>query len=158
GSSGLTSRSCSAPAITTGWDRRPLRSSRSKRVSRSRSTSTRSAASSAKRWSPRSLPRDARSSGCTRSGRMIALVALVALVVFAWRGAGPLALALLTAGFVLALVLSLRVLRASVGGVGGHAEWVRDVSTRPRLARSPGWAVALAATLAGVALALFERC
>jgi hypothetical protein len=87
---------------------------------------------------------------------MIPLAALVALVFFAWRGAGAIALALLAAGFLLTFVLSLRVLRASVGGVGGHAEWVRDVSVRPRLARSPAWAAGVALVAAGIALGLWE--
>ena len=87
---------------------------------------------------------------------MIPLVALLALGFFAWRGAGPIALVILTAAFLLTFVLSLRVLRASVGGVGGHAEWVRDVSLRPRLARSRGWAVGVSLLVTGIALALWD--
>ena len=87
---------------------------------------------------------------------MIPLAALVALLLFAWRGAGPVTLALLAAGFLVTFVLSLRVLRASVGGVGGHAEWVRDVSLRPRLARSPAWAVGVGLVAAGIALGLWD--
>lgn len=87
---------------------------------------------------------------------MIPLAALVALLFFAWRGAGVIALALLAAGFLVTFVLSLRVLRASVGGVGGHAEWVRDVSVRPRLGRSPGWAAGVALVAAGIARGLWD--
>jgi hypothetical protein len=87
---------------------------------------------------------------------MIPLAALLALGFFAWRGAGPIALSLLTAAFALTFVLSLRVLRASVGGVGGHAEWVRDVSLRPRLARSRGWTAGVALLVAGIALGLWD--
>jgi hypothetical protein len=87
---------------------------------------------------------------------MIPLAALVALLFLAWRGAGLVALALLAAGFLVTFVLSLRVLRASVGGVGGHAEWVRDVSLRPRLGRSPGWAFGTGLVVAGIALGLWD--
>lgn len=87
---------------------------------------------------------------------MIALAALALLGLFAWLGAGPLPLVLLAAGAGWSFVLSVRMLRASVGGVGGHAEWVRDVSTRPRLARSPAWGAAVALIASGAALGLWE--
>jgi hypothetical protein len=87
---------------------------------------------------------------------MIPLVALLAFLALAWRGAGLLALALLATGFLSTFLLSIRVLRASVGGVGGHAEWVRDVSVRPRLARSPVWAVGVGLIAAGTAIGLWE--
>jgi hypothetical protein len=88
---------------------------------------------------------------------MIALVALLLLAVFAWLGVGWLPLALIGSGALWTFVLSVRVLRASVGGVGGHAEWVRDVSTRPRLSRSPAWSAAVALIATGAALGLWER-
>jgi hypothetical protein len=88
---------------------------------------------------------------------MIALVGLLLLGVFAWLGAGFLPLALLATGAVWTFVLSVRMLRASVGGVGGHAEWVRDVSTRPRLSRSPAWGAAVALIATGAILGLWER-
>jgi hypothetical protein len=87
---------------------------------------------------------------------MIPLAALVALIFFAWQHAGPAPLALLAAAFLITFVQSLRILKASVGGVGGHAEWVRDVSLRPRLGRSSAWAVGLAFLAAGIALGLWE--
>jgi hypothetical protein len=87
---------------------------------------------------------------------MISLVALVLLLLFAWSGAGPFALGFLAAGFVWTVVLSVRTLKASVGGVGGHAEWVRDVSTRPRLSRSPAWGAAVALIATGTALGLWQ--
>ena len=85
---------------------------------------------------------------------MIPVVALLAFAFFAWRGAGPIPLGLLAASFVSTLALSLRMLRASVGGVGGHAEWVRDVSVRLRLGRSPVWGLGVALLAAGIIAAL----
>lgn len=85
---------------------------------------------------------------------MIPLVALLALLFFAWRGAGAVSLALLAAGFAASFLLSIRMLRASVGGVGGHAEWVRDVSLRPRLGSSPAWGVSLLLIVCGMLSAL----
>lgn len=84
----------------------------------------------------------------------MALVALGALAFFLWRGAGVAALVLLTAGALWSLFLTVRLGRASLGGVGGHAEWVRDVSLRPRLASGPAWAVAAGLVAAGVAVGL----
>jgi hypothetical protein len=72
-----------------------------------------------------------------------------------WRGASALALALVGIGVMIQLVLSLQILRATVGGVGGHAEWVRDVSLRPRMLKSPAWLISLALILAGAAVALW---
>ncbi len=85
---------------------------------------------------------------------MMALVALLALGFFLWRGAGVVALALLGAGAAWSVFLTMRVGRASLGGVGGHAEWVRDVAFRPRLAAAPSWAAAAGLVAAGVALGL----
>lgn len=85
---------------------------------------------------------------------MIPLVALLVFVFFVWRGAGPVPLSLLAASFVCTFALSLRVLRASVGGVGAHAEWVRDVSVRPRLGRNPVWGMGVALLVGGIIAAL----
>ena len=70
---------------------------------------------------------------------MLLLLPIALLVYFAWQGGNPLGIALIVAGLVLEVVLALRMVRATVGGVGGHAEWVRDVSGRPRLERDPKW-------------------
>ena len=55
------------------------------------------------------------------------------------------------------VVLTLRLMRATAGGVGGHAEWVRDVSTRPRMRQSPAWLVGSVLVALGASLALFMR-
>jgi hypothetical protein len=82
----------------------------------------------------------------------LATLALIAWT--AWRGGPALAIALMAAGFLVHLALGLRMMRASMGGVGGHAEWVRESSTRPRLARSPAWLAGLVLVLAGLGVAL----
>ena len=80
-------------------------------------------------------------------------VATVALIAYhVWRGGVTLGVALMATGLAVHLTLALRLARATMGGVGGHAEWVRDVSTRPRLRRSPAWFVGLALIVAGLAL------
>jgi hypothetical protein len=71
----------------------------------------------------------------------------------AWRGGPALAVALMAAGFVVHVALAVRMMRASMGGVGGHAEWLRDASLRPRLARSPAWLLGLVLVLAGLGVA-----
>jgi hypothetical protein len=88
---------------------------------------------------------------------MLPLLGLLLLVYCAWRGGNPFGLALLAAGVLLQVVLALRMLRATQGGVGGHAEWVRDVSLRPRMQRSPAWLVGSALVAIGAAVALFAR-
>ena len=45
-------------------------------------------------------------------------------------------------------------MRSTLGGVGGHAEWVRAMSVRPRLDRTPAWGLGLALAAAGVLAAL----
>jgi len=85
------------------------------------------------------------------------LAGLLLLLYCVWRGGNPVGLALLAAGVTVHVVLALRMARASVGGVGGHAEWVRDVSKRPRLARSPGWMAGAALVAIGACVALFAR-
>ena len=77
---------------------------------------------------------------------------IVALAWLAWRGAGVAALLLVASGVAVQLVLAMRLARASVGGVGGHAEWVRETSRRPRIRRSPAWALGAALVLAGLAV------
>jgi hypothetical protein len=85
----------------------------------------------------------------------VIVVASAVLLVVAWaRGGGALGLGLMAVGLAVQLALVARLARASVGGVGGHAEWVRDASTRPRLARSPVWLLGAGLVLAGLAVAL----
>jgi len=86
---------------------------------------------------------------------MLLLLPIGLLAYFAWAGGNGLGIALIALGFVIELTLALRMVRASVGGVGGHAEWVRDVSRRPRLARDPTWLWATVLVLLGAALAAF---
>jgi len=74
-----------------------------------------------------------------------------------WRGGNPLGIVLLASGVLVHVVLMLRLLKATAGGVGGHAEWVRDVSLRPRMRRSPAWLVGSALVALGASLALFLR-
>ena len=68
--------------------------------------------------------------------------------------ARPLELGLLAAGLVVQVVLIARLMCTTLGGVGGHAEWVRTMSVRPRLDRSPGWGLGIALAVAGVVAAL----
>ena len=65
-------------------------------------------------------------------------------------------MALITLGLVIEAVLLLRLVRATAGGVGGHAEWVRDVSVRPRLQRHPLWGWATALVVIGAAIAFLR--
>jgi len=82
-------------------------------------------------------------------------VATLGLIVYSlWRGAPRTAIALMAAGLLVHLVLIVRLARASMGGVGAHAEWVRDVATRRRLRESPAWLAGLLLVVAGIALAL----
>ena len=87
---------------------------------------------------------------------MLPLATLVLIGYCLWHGASALGIALMVAGLVVHLALALRLARASMGGVGGHAEWVRDLSTRPRLRRSPGWLVGFVLILAGAAVAVWS--
>lgn len=86
---------------------------------------------------------------------MLILLPVVLLAYFAWRGGHPLGLALIVAGFVIEAALVVKMVKATVGGVGGHAEWVRDVSRRPRLERDPKWVWATALVIVGALLAAF---
>jgi len=83
-------------------------------------------------------------------------VATLGLLAYAvWRGAGVAGIALMTVGLLVQLALTVRLVRASAGGVGGHAEWVRDASIRPRLRRNPAWLVAIGLVLVGFGVALW---
>ncbi len=94
------------------------------------------------------------SAGRGGSGLVIALGTLAALIWFAWRGAPVAGLVLLALAAAIEGRLLWRLARATAGGVGGHAEWVRDVSLRPRLRSSRGWALAAALAVAGSLLCL----
>ena len=85
---------------------------------------------------------------------MLPIVTLIALVWAAVAGARPLALCLLAAGLFVQVVLTARLVRATFGGVGGHGEWVRAMSVRPRLDRAPAWGLGIALAVAGVLAAL----
>jgi len=71
-----------------------------------------------------------------------------------WRGGSPAGVGLMSLGFLVQLWLTLRLTRATVEPAGGHAEWVREGSTRPRLVASPAWGVGLALVLVGLVLVL----
>lgn len=86
---------------------------------------------------------------------MLLLLPVVLLAYFAVRGGNVLGMGMIAAGLLVELALTLRLLRATVGGVGGHAEWLRDVSKRPRLLRSPAWLGATVLVLVGAAVALW---
>lgn len=86
---------------------------------------------------------------------MLLLLPIVLLAYFAWQGGHVLGIVLIVVGLVIELRLVLQMVRATVGGVGGHAEWVRDVSRRPRLARDPMWSWATALVVLGWLLAVF---
>jgi len=84
----------------------------------------------------------------------LATLGLIAYSV--WRGTSWLAVALMAAGFAVHLALMARFTRASLGGVGAHAEWVREVATRRRVRESPAWLVGLLLILAGLAVGLWR--
>jgi hypothetical protein len=85
---------------------------------------------------------------------LLPILTVVALVWALVEGARPLALGLLAAGLVVQVVLTARLVRTTLGGVGGHAEWVRAMSVRPRLDRTPAWGLGIALAVAGVVAAL----
>jgi hypothetical protein len=84
---------------------------------------------------------------------VLSLATLWLMIYTAWRGGPPLAIALMAAGFLIPVALTVRMMRASMGGVGGHTECVRASSVRPRLARSLAWLVGLVPILAGLGVA-----
>ena len=88
---------------------------------------------------------------------MLPVAGFLLLLYCVWRGGHPVGIALLGAGVGIHVVLLLRLMRATAGGVGGHAEWVRDVSVRPRMRRSPAWLVGAALVALGASVALFAR-
>lgn len=88
---------------------------------------------------------------------MLPVAGFLLLLYCLWRGGNPLGIVLLASGVLVHVVLMLRLLKATAGGVGGHAEWVRDVSLRPRMRRSPAWLVGSALVALGASLALFLR-
>ncbi|HEY8514614.1 MAG TPA: hypothetical protein VIS07_03765 [Candidatus Binatia bacterium] len=88
---------------------------------------------------------------------MLPILGVLLLLYCVWREGNPYGIALLAAGVMLQVMLALRFARATRGGVGGHAEWVRDVSQRPRLERNPGWLLGSALVAIGAAIALFTR-
>ena len=87
---------------------------------------------------------------------MLQLTTVLLISYCLWRTGPTLGVAVMAAGLLVHVALVLRLGRASMGGVGGHAEWVRDMSTRPRLRRSPAWLVGLALIVLGFVLALWR--
>lgn len=87
---------------------------------------------------------------------MLIFLPILLLLWFSFRGGDPLGLALIAAGLVVEVFLVLRIMTASTGGVGGHAEWVRDVSERPRLRRHPLWFWATGLVVVGAVVAFFR--
>lgn len=86
---------------------------------------------------------------------MLPIVSTLLLAGCLWLGGRPLGTALVALGVLVQIVLVARLGRASIGGVGGHAEWVRDVSRRPRLRRDPWWLVAFLLVVVGAIVSLF---
>lgn len=86
---------------------------------------------------------------------MLLLLPIILLAYFGWHGGNPVGIGMIVIGLVTEIVLVLRMVRATVGGVGGHAEWVRDVSGRPRLERDPKWLWATALVVLGGIVAAF---
>lgn len=87
---------------------------------------------------------------------MLPLVAAGILIYFALAGAPVLAMVLVGAGFLWSVGLSLRLANQLQSGTGGHAEWVRDVTTRTAAIRSPGWLLALVLVVLGVLVRWFS--
>ena len=88
---------------------------------------------------------------------MLPLTGFLLLLYCLWRGGHPLGVTLLAIGVMIHFVLTLRLVKATAGGVGGHAAFVRDVETRPRMQRSPAWLVGSLLVALGASLALFMR-
>jgi hypothetical protein len=82
------------------------------------------------------------------------LLAPLLLAWLVWRDAPALADAAVATGWLLHVVTTLRLVRATAGGAGAHAEWVRASAVRPRLRRSPAWPLGWALMLAGIGVAL----
>ena len=88
---------------------------------------------------------------------MLPVAGFLLLLYCLWQGGHPVGIVLLAAGVMIHLVLTLRLAKATSGGVGGHAEWVRDVETRPRMRSSPAWLIGSLLVVSGAAVALFLR-
>lgn len=86
---------------------------------------------------------------------MLLLVTVALLGWALWRGAPGLGVGLVAAGLVVQLAQIVRLARVSAGGVGGHAEWVREGSTRRRLRESPVWLLGAGLVAAGAAVSFF---
>jgi hypothetical protein len=87
---------------------------------------------------------------------MLPLATVAAIAWAVWRGAHPLGIALMVAGLLVQVAAILRLARASAGGVGGHAEWVRERSLRARLLASPAWLTGMLLVVAGLVLGLWR--
>src|SRR5262249_24909369 len=96
---------------------------------------------------------DCRAVTCYRHA-MLQLATLGLIAYALWSGRSLAGVALMGAGLIVHLVMMLRLTQSLRGGLGAHAEWVREVSQRKRLYESPAWlAGALLIPLgAGVAL------
>lgn len=81
---------------------------------------------------------------------MILVATVILLACALWRDAPWGAIACMLAGLAVQVMLVLRLARATVGGVGGHAEWVRERAVRPRVMRDPAWLAGAALVLAGL--------
>lgn len=86
---------------------------------------------------------------------MIQIAGVALLLYCIGRGGNPIGIALLASGVVLHLVLTVRLLRVTRGAGGGHAEWVREVSDRPRARNTPAWLAGSALVAIGAVVALF---
>ena len=86
---------------------------------------------------------------------VLATLALIAWAI--WRDASGLAVGLMVSGLLVHVLLAVRLGRSLEGGIGGHAEWVREMSLRPRLARGPAGLVGLALICAGLVVAAVSR-
>jgi hypothetical protein len=85
---------------------------------------------------------------------MTLILGPILLAWLAWRGASPVPLGFVAAGWLLHVLMTLRLVRAQLGGAGGHAEWVRASSLRPRIRRSPAWWWGWTLMATGTALAV----
>ena len=85
------------------------------------------------------------------------MMCLGSIVILGWllmRGAPLPGLLLVAAGVAVQVILAVRLGLASMGGVGGHAEWIRDVEERPRIMESRAWAIGVGLVVLGLAVAL----
>lgn len=83
---------------------------------------------------------------------MLPWVALACFLLAWWADASLTSLGLLGAAGLVGLGLSLRLANQLQSGTGGHAEWVRDVTSRQAAIRSPGWVAGWLLLAAGVLL------